>query len=353
MMFKPSAIAILLAYAVATLIARRVDSRRPGRRLFLHAATVLLGLLVPATFTLVYLVRTDLLAELPNIWMQISLYASQSRLEALDLGKWCAVLLVGGTPLLIRTVVYRRHRTQQTGVPTTALWCFAVVWLVLEAAGVAAQRRMYPYHFLVLPPPAALCFGLLPRRESIPALVASLLLPLLLSQYGAWCWFTRYQPPTQRLAISDYLASRAAPGDRVWQDYMMRLMVETDLQPGSRFPVTFIWANDVNAPARFSRPLLADFDEKKPRFIILPADTQHYIHVMTSQIRELELDDARRQNYLAAWDTLLAKVHRDYDPTRQIGRDMVWERKALIEVFSGQGSAVSGQGSEVRIVAEP
>ena len=135
---------------------------------------------------------------------------------------------------------------------------------------------MYPYHFFVLAPPLALLFAMIRARivfSPLPRLRAA----VLLSDYGAWRFVSNYHAPRSRLAASDFFQSHAAPREVVWGDYMMRLLVETDLTPGSRFAVTFIWANDDEAPQEYLAEMLADFEQRRPKFILLPTEINRHI----------------------------------------------------------------------------
>ena len=52
--------------------------------------------------------------------------------------------------MFVRGVIFRRPQHGAVNHSDRSVMIFAVLWMVLEAAGVAAQRRMYAYHFLVL-----------------------------------------------------------------------------------------------------------------------------------------------------------------------------------------------------------
>ncbi len=157
------------------------------------------------------------------------------------------MIVITGIPMVMRGVIFRdRDRTDSSA--SGIVLPFAILWLVAEIGGVVAQARMYPYHFLVLTPPAALLFALIPRTDRLFPLLASLMLPLTLSCYGVCLVAEEARAPHERMSVSDYLASHAMPGEVVWRDELPRLMIETDLSPGSRYVATFIWANDERAP---------------------------------------------------------------------------------------------------------
>jgi hypothetical protein len=326
-MLKPSALAVLGAFAVVMLWQYR---NRIGR-LLAHFAAAIAGLLIPAVVSFAYLFSADLLKEMPAIWRQIARYASQSPWEPWDLSKPVIVLVIAGFPMLIRGFIFRRreHRagSGRTGAESNhPILIFACLWLILECAGVAMQRRMYAYHFLVLAAPASLLFGLIPRKSSALSLVAALALPMLLSVVGAAFTLKDAHDPLEHLAASDYLSAHAQPTDAVWQDGMMRLLIETDLKPGSRYPMTFLWVNDDNAPLEYCRAMLADFDRRRPKYILLPTKIDWYIDAVSNHIKELNLNPQRKKNFVSAWIELRDYVRKNYRPEAQIGRETIYRR---------------------------
>jgi hypothetical protein len=321
-LLKPSGLGVLAAFAVAMAW----QHRREFRRLLVHAFTTAAGLAIPAAVAFAYLFAADLLREMPTIWRQIARYASQSPWEAWDISKPIIVIVIAGFPMLIRCVVFRRadHRIADTANRSIVL--FAVLWILLEAAGVAAQRRMYAYHFLVLAAPAALLFGLIPRKSSAFTLAAALALPMMLSTLGAAMELRGAQSPFSHLAASDYLAAHASDSDAVWQDGMQRLLIETDLKPGSRYPMTFLWVNDDDAPLEYCRAMLRDFDERRPRYILLPTKIDWYIQAVSTHIKELGLNPKRQANYVEAWHELRDYVRKNYSPEAEAGKETIFRR---------------------------
>jgi Dolichyl-phosphate-mannose-protein mannosyltransferase len=321
-MLKPSALAVLGAFALVLLWQNR---NRIGR-LLAHSAATIAGLLIPAAVSFAYLFSADLLKEMPTIYRQIARYASQSPWEPWDLSKPVIVLVIAGFPMLIRGFIFRRREHRAAAEHNHPILLFACLWLILECAGVAMQRRMYAYHFLVLAAPASLLFGLIPRKSSAPSLAAALALPMLLSVIGAAFTLKDAHDPLQHLAASDYLSTHAQPSDAVWQDGMMRLLIETDLKPGSRYPMTFLWVNDDNAPLEYSGAMLADFDQRRPKFILLPTKIDWYIDAVSNHIKELNLNPQRKKNFVTAWIDLRDYVRKNYRPEAQIGRETIYRR---------------------------
>ncbi len=218
-MLKPSGLGVLAAFAFAAMW----QHRHQFRRLLIHGFAAAAGVAIPALVAFAYLAAADLLGEMPAIWRQIARYASQSPWEAWDISKPIVVIVIAGFPMLIRGVVFRRPDHRIAGPTNRSIIIFAVLWIIIEAAGVAAQRRMYAYHFLVLAAPAALLFGLIPRKSTAFTLAAALVLPMMLSTCGAAFEMRDAHNPLEHLAASEYLAAHAGDDDAVWQDGMQRL----------------------------------------------------------------------------------------------------------------------------------
>src|SRR5207302_7547595 len=69
--------------------------------------------------------------------------------------------------------------------------------------------------------------------------------------YGASLVF-QYTPiarPT--MEVSDYINAHKIPGDAVWQDDAARLLLETNLRCGSRYPLMFLLVNSDSAPLEY------------------------------------------------------------------------------------------------------
>jgi hypothetical protein len=322
-MLKPSALACLAAFGAAMLLHHWRKPSKVAR----HGAAALAGAAVVGAVALIYLIGSDLLREIPAISRQIARYAAQSQWEAFDAIKWAIVLLVIGFPLLIRGWISRRDRLDRP--INSAVLTFALLWITIEAIGVTMQGRMYRYHFLVLATPATLLFGLLPRRDRIAPLLAGLTLPLLLSLYGAIPSASEVSSPARRLAVTGYLLSHARADDRVWGDVTARLLVESGLQPGSRFVTTFLWSNDDDSAAFYTRTLLNDFAEREPTYIILPTDLNQHIDFYVDGIEELAHNPRRAAGYRAAWEHVRIYVAEHYAPEARIGNETIFRRRIV------------------------
>jgi hypothetical protein len=318
MMLKPTGGGVLAAFALATCF-----NKRPWREIAAHALAAAAGLAIPAGVVLAYLVQTDILGDLPALSRQIARYASETPLAVEDLIKPLAIIVLLGFPLLVRGIIYRRD-----AMPTkrsSASLIFIITWIVMELIGAIAQRRMYPYHFLIIAAPAALLYGMLPRSNRIGPIAAALLPVTLLSLLRSGVVIAGYYPAPETLAVSEYLRANAAPGDRVWQDNLPRVLLETDLQPGARIPLAFLFFNYDTAPLEYSQVILRDFDDRRPKFVILPADMQSMLRFETSRT-PAERRPVRATNYRRAWQDIRAYVAQHYTPQAQIGDQEVFVR---------------------------
>jgi hypothetical protein len=325
-MLKPTGFAVGVAFAFALLMANRANPRRCAA----HLSMLLLGVAIPALAVLAYLVAADLLADMPELARQISTYAKESTWTWLDLFKPPTVAAILGLPFLVRGWVFRRAAHRVDAPVDGPLRCFVIAWFVLEIVGVVSQRRMYAYHFLVLAPPAALLFGMIPRRAAVGALTAALVPSVLLSVHGAGSTYSYYAHTPARSPVSDYLLAHARPGDVIWQDEMMRTLIETDLRPASRLPMTFLFANHDRAPLEFGQMLLDDFARTRPRYIGLRSDLDCWVRHQADSIAELERPSPRRENYFVAWERICEYVESNYIPDARIGRETVWRRRKMV-----------------------
>jgi hypothetical protein len=319
-MLKPTGLAPLGAFAVVMLVLRA----RPLAPFARIAAATVLGLSIPAATVIIYLVSTDTLRDLPELYRQISLYASQTPLVwHEDVLKPITVLVLAGFAIVVRGWVQRRDATDPW--PAHAQVIFAIVWLVLELLGAVMQRRMYAYHFLPIAAPAALLFGMIPRRNDPVRLTAALAPVMILSLIGSMEVLKHPQPTV--LPVSRYLLERALPGDRVWQDSMPRLLLETGLRPGARYPIMFIFGNHDTAALEYTPLLLGDFEQRRPHYIILPTDVEAKLRVETSQCLHLMRSPVRAENFRHAWRQIEQYVKDRYTPEAQIGQETIWRRR--------------------------
>ncbi len=323
---KPTGLSILAAGGLMMLLLRR-----PWRSIAVAWLGMIAGVAVVAGVVGIYLHQTGTLADLPDILAQLRLYTQNSATDYRDINKliWVAVLI--GFPILGRWKVGRRLTAGDGASPLIApspAVLFSVLWLMIELTGVLLQKRMYGYHFLVLAPPAALIFGLMDRPARARGMMLSLLPAMVISIIGIGqiLWFRPLYP--QRLESSDWLNAHAARHDRVWRDLTSRLLIETNLRPGSRYLLTFLFPNSDEAPQRYCEQIKSDFDRRRPRWIVLPNDIGEYTGIFTPITAELDRLPRRRANYIAAWRELERYVQQHYHPVAVLSRETIWEINA-------------------------
>jgi hypothetical protein len=322
-MLKPTGISVIAATIPILLALRRRTPTKLAKDLLSLAA----GFALPTAVTLIYLIRADNLRDMPGLWHQISTYAKNSYWEWWDLSKPVTVIIFGGFPLFVRYVIFRRKEDRIPVRLNRAAAAFVLLWFLLEFAGVIAQRRMYAYHFMVLGPPAALLYGMLPRRDRLAPMAAALIPMILFSVYGSSLLIQFEYRGVYRLEVSDYLATRTTPTDAVWRDDTPRLLLETGLHPAGRYPLTFLFANYDTAPLEYVRTLLSDFARTQPKYIILPAEFDKVMAHQGHEILELNRFPLRRQNFFNAWEQIRAYTVAHYVWEARIGEDAIYRRR--------------------------
>jgi hypothetical protein len=343
-MAKPTAVAVVIALAVA-MAAQVVASRGRTRwgAIACAAGAMAAGFALVGAVVLIYLVQTQTLIHMPAILSQIRTYAANSATDLRDMNKIIWALAAVGLPMAVRMWVGRHHNRIEPLEPHDSLepnpggaMLFAWCWLALELLSVILQKRMYGYHFLVLAAPAAMVFGMLPRRTTAKSIAMALAPAMLLSLLtAAQVWQHRKRFPN-RLESSQWLAAHAHGGDRVWRDMAARLLIETDLAPGSRFPLTFIFINSDESPQRFWSAMHQDFEQRQPRWIVLPRDLHAHLQDYTSNVAELQRLPLRKERYLHAWEQIHAYIRMNYEPAAQLQREIIWQRKIPVTTARAQ-----------------
>lgn len=329
-MFKPTALAVLGAMALGLWLGAR--HRQNLRRFPWHLFAAAAGVVIPLTGALVYLMTAHMLGDMPALWRQISTYARESVWAGEDATKPLVAATFLGFPLVVRAWVFRRQREPGMNWPSQPVVTFAVAWLALEAAGIVMQKRMYPYHFLPLLPPVALLFGFVPRACRPIPLAAALLPMMLVSAYAAGDVITMTYTARDRLPVSGYLAAHANPDDAVWMNFWPRLLLETDLRPGSRYPFTFLFTNYDRAGLDYAAGILQDFQRVKPAYIILPVKLEQEIYDHVNFIAELKRSPLRAKNYTIGWHEIRDYTLNHYDCVAIVHGQAVYHRRTDAEL---------------------
>jgi hypothetical protein len=323
-MLKPTGLAPVGALGLVLLHQFLRGRRRKGLGLLV---VTMLGLCIPVAASIAYLVSIDILKDIPALAREISMYASQTPLHWTDIFKPITILTLAGFAVVVRGWVFRRH-VDTNAVPTDRrIIAFVVIWSALEMLGGMMQRRMYGYHFLPVAAPAALLFGMIPRRDRAHTLAAALAPVMVLSVLGAQEVLRYPDPRVPMLPVSEYLITHASPGDRVWQDSMPRVLLETGLKPGARYPIMFIFGNYDDAALNYTPILLADFEQRKPRFVILPTDIDDKIDGEITYCAHLTRSPVRAKNFAWAWREVERYVKENYVEEIRIRGETIYRRK--------------------------
>ena|GEM_PF-1992773 len=338
---KPTAGAILPAIVLAITFA----TDWPMKKRLVATTAIAIGVLIPLATCAALVYATGMADALPATLAQLKDYSSNSSADAIDLLKPLVVLGVVLFPILMLGWVFRRDRIgakdeggrmkDEKGKsvfilhPSSLILRFRVfilAWLLMELLAVISQRRMYAYHFLVLAPPAALLPGLLPRIPSARSLLLAFG-PLVAASFLLALPMMRLSPDTSRYArVTAYLQTNASQHDAVWEDDYARLLVETDLRPGSRVPLIFLFANSDRSPAAFSQQMLSDFRTRDPRFVVLPQDTNRLIDLYQNHMIEMVRYPARAQGFADAIRNVQLYVESCYTPRATIDGVVIWQR---------------------------
>jgi hypothetical protein len=321
-MCKPTGLAVVGACVIALVFAGPSLNWKLAR----HAAALAAGLLLPALVVMAHLIQTDTLKDMPALAQQISTYAKNSSWDPVDWTKPVTILILGGFPFFVRMRIFRHADDRTASNVHRPTMIFALTWLVLETVGVAAQRRMYAYHFLVMVPPLTLLFAMLPRTVRVKPLAMALAPTAIFSIYGASLVVEICYTGQSKTAAGAYVMSHTRPGDAIWKDDAAKLWLETGCRPASRFPMTFLFANYDEAANEYLPQILSDFDRTRPKYIVLPAQRQRMVKHQTDHIIELARFPRRRANFEHAWQQIFDYVDQRYVLETRIGNDAIFRR---------------------------
>jgi hypothetical protein len=308
-MAKPGGLGIAIAFGLTLLI---------HRRRLIQIVALVGGVAIPTAATLVYTVRSGAWPYLPGVLVDIQHYATGTPVDFGSIVKVLVVLLVLGFPFVFRLI---GPKASIGGTP------MILMWFAADLAAALMQRRLYPYHFLPLACPAAVMYGLLPRRAT-PLSIALGLLPIaLFSLTWEGSSISQLHRGFERMPVSDYIVSHTSSTDTVFTDQIGRLLIETDRQPGSRLGTFFYLVNDDDAPHRYCTILLTDFESRKPEYLVLsPGWDQPVPGLANCDI--LQHCPRRRENFIAAWAVLREYVAVHYHQEVKIDGRLLYRRNA-------------------------
>jgi hypothetical protein len=329
---KPTAGAIAPALALGLFI--RTDW--PVAKRLRSIATLALGALIPLIVCTLLVVHLGMADALPATMKQLRDYSANSTAAWVDAIKPLFVAMVLLFPLLVLGWVFRRDRIDvekreqscDAVAARRALVAFVIAWFAMETIAVVAQRRMYAYHFLVMGPPAAMLLALAARRLRVVSLGFALGPAALMCVLWAGQIFSLPNDQKRLESIIAYLRTHSDDSDCVWLDDYPRLMVETDLKPGSRVPLVFLFGNSDPAPLYFGDMILTDLQSRRPERIVLYQDPSRYVDFYRHHMVEIAEFPQRGQNFDTAWHAIdrYTRVHYEIETT--IDRMNVYRRKS-------------------------
>lgn len=321
---KPTAGAVVVAAVGAILFGTAWN----WRARFTSIAWIAVGGLIPSIVCAGLLWSLGMIEPLPATVAQIRDYASHSTAKWADAIKPLFVLAVLMFPAVVWAYVFRRDAipSERRG----AMTLFIVGWLLMETVAVVMQRRMYAYHFLVLAPPASLVLGLFLRTPRFASIGFALGPVALLSAIFTCQMFCFPERALRMQNVIAWLDVHARPQDAVWMDDYPQLMVETNLRPGSRVPLTFLFGNSDMAPLHFSSIILDDLRTRKPEWVVLYQDVGKYIDFYRHHMVEIAEFPERGRNFEKAWRDIDGYVRSHYVVAERVdGMDILKRAEAI------------------------
>jgi hypothetical protein len=338
---KPTGLAVGGAAVVAYLVQAISSGKTAGSiGVFLRRLVLLgLGIAILAAAVVAWVFAQPWRVEMPEVLHEIKLYGSGNPWQrVLQLRTW-AFFALPFVPMVIRwfvAVVERKYDPKLTpadpgssaaATPVSpAITAFAWAWSAAEVLGVIAQRRMYGYHYLVIWPAAVLLFAVSRRTSIRPVLIAVTPIAIVSLAFAVRPALMLRQP--HPMLISSYVRDHTAPGDSVWGDPEAQLLLETGRLPGSRLQMTFYLVNHDQAPAEFTDILLSDFEQRKPKYLVLPQNWSTEVRTVAHDPASLQWFPRRSRDYLTACDRIEQYIRQHYVLEKTLNGKTAWRRAA-------------------------
>jgi hypothetical protein len=330
-MIKPNGLAVGGAFALVLLWqSRSLGWRRTAKMIAIFS----IGAAIPVLAVVFWVVRTGIAGEIPHLMRQIALYGSGSPMDSFTIFKLLIVGSVCCFPLVVRGWVFRRHDVTDESSPPS-LWAFVSIWAAIELLGIMMQGRMFTYHFLPLAPAAALAYGLLPRSSRGVVLAMSLLPIAFLSMQYRGSDVTGIANATRIDPLSRYLRAHTQPGDSIFVDQTGRFLLETGLNPGTRYSIFYYWFNYDNAPQDYCNGMIRDFQQREPKYIALAHDADKSLDHMADD-PVMKYCPQRQQNVRLAWKEFRDYLAAHYQFETRIGENDLFRRRDTVVSASVQ-----------------
>jgi len=91
--------------------------------------------------------------------------------------------------------------------------------------------------------------------------------------------------------------------------------------------MTFLFANDDQAPLEFSQMIVEDFERIRPKYVVLQTDLPRVVDFQRHHIKELGDVPARGENFEIGWNRIADYLHANYLAEARVGRETMWRRK--------------------------
>ena len=321
-----SGLSLPFALAAAVALTRRQRETRQSNTLIAALAG---GAAVPVALVAAWAWRAGIVPDLPAV-------ASAAWHGGVGLPvDWilpAVALTLFAFPLVVRGAIFRGDRWRERGGlvlyetyrlrrdPTPrlreidpargvrrTLWTFALAWLAAALICILVVRPTDAQDLLSLAGPAALCYGLLPRRTAVGPMALGLGPVAALSLLFA----APHVLPAPDAADA-YVAAHLRPGECLFAPNIPAIALRNGYGFGTRFGSLTCLADHDGAPRQYGNLLLADLADRRPDLIVLPADLAAYVDARERGLPSLALNPRRRAAYRYAWERLTTYVAAHY-----------------------------------------
>lgn len=330
---KPTGLSVAAAAGCVYLLLLFQPNHR--RKAILQILALIGGACIPIAAVTIWVVLSPWRGSIPEVLRQISLYGSGTPWRTVLQPKTVIFFAMPVAPIAIRWIYYFIRRRlarnlQRRPVPLNNNYVYMVFilsWLAIDCAGLILQRRLYGYHFLVLMGPAMFLFAIWPRRgELIPVVIALVPLAVISLIFSVPGYKQLLHGNGAMMPVSRYVRAHTVPADSVWADPSPRLLLETGRQTGSRLSMTFYFVNYDKAPKYFSNELIQDFQQRRPKYIIMKSGWDSQTRQMATETPELQSQPKRKAAYIHARNLVLQYIMSHYHLETSIGSTQVYRR---------------------------
>jgi hypothetical protein len=120
--------------------------------------------------------------------------------------------------------------------------------------------------------------------------------------------------------------SHTKSGDSIFVDQTGRFLLETGLNPGTRYSIFFYWFNYDDAPQDYCNGMIRDFQQREPKYIAVSHDADKSLDRMSDD-PIMQYRPVRRENAKLAWKEFRDYLNTHYQLETQIGEDDLFRRR--------------------------